>query len=411
MKDVTAARAEEPADGRDNLAPPMPAVAVRPCWIERLALTNFRSYGEAELGLGPEPVVLVGANGSGKTNLLEAVSMLAPGQGLRRAPYAEIARLGGAGDWAVAATVHGALGTVEIGTGLAPGGAGDGGPRLVRIDRRAASGTGVLADHVEMVWLTPAMDALFTGPAGERRRFLDRLILCFDPGFRSRLSAFERAMRQRNRLLEIAPDDRAHLDGLEVQLAETGVAIAAARLEVVAHIERMIFERRERDGASPFPWAVLALEGRLENELKSSAAVDVEDRYLQALAAGRERDRAAGRTLEGPHRSDLLVDHGPKGMPARKCSTGEQKALLVGLVLAHAELVAGHRDGLVPILLLDEIAAHLDIERRAALFSEILRLGAQAWMTGTDEILFTALAGRARFGRAGDGVVQGLAGS
>ena len=327
---------------------------------------------------------------------------------MRRAPYAEIARLGGVGDWAVAASVHGALGAVEIGTGLAAGGAAEGGARIVRIDRRPASGTGVLADHVDMVWLTPAMDALFTGPAGDRRRFLDRLILCFDPAFRSRLSAFERAMRQRNRLLETAPGDRAHLDGLEMQLAETGVAIAAARLEVVAHLERMILGRRERDQASPFPWAGLALQGRLENELKESAAVDVEDRYLAVLAAGRDRDRAAGRTLEGPHRSDLLVDHGPKAMPARKCSTGEQKALLVGLVLAHAELVAGHRDGLAPILLLDEIAAHLDVERRAALFAEILRIGAQAWMTGTDEILFTALAGLARFGRVREGSVEGL---
>jgi DNA replication and repair protein RecF len=216
-------------------------------------------------------------------------------------------------------------------------------------------------------------------------------------------------MRQRNRLLEIAPGDGRHLDGLEMQLAETGVAIAAARLEVVAHIERMILARRERDAESPFPWAALALEGRLENELKGSPAVDVEDRYLHALAGSRERDRAAGRTLEGPHRSDLQVDHGPKAMPARKCSTGEQKALLVGLVLAHAELVTGHRGGLAPILLLDEIAAHLDVERRAALFAEILRLGAQAWMTGTDEILFTALVGRARFGRVGEGGVQGLA--
>ena len=386
----------------------MAAPAGRPCWVERLSLTNFRSYAEAELTLGPEPVVLVGANGAGKTNVLEAVSMLAPGQGMRRAPYAEIARLGGVGDWAVAASVHGALGAVEIGTGLAAGGAAEGGARIVRIDRRPASGTGVLADHVEMVWLTPAMDALFTGPAGDRRRFLDRLILCFDPAFRSRLSTFERAMRQRNRLLETAPGDRAHLDGLEMQLAETGVAIAAARLEVVAHLERMILGRRERDQASPFPWAGLALQGRLENELKESAAVDVEDRYLAVLAAGRDRDRAAGRTLEGPHRSDLLVDHGPKAMPARKCSTGEQKALLVGLVLAHAELVAGHRDGLAPILLLDEIAAHLDVERRAALFAEILRIGAQAWMTGTDEILFTALAGLARFGRVREGAVEGL---
>lgn len=406
---MTAARAEGPADEGEQRNRPVDAAAApegRACWVERLSLNNFRSYREAELSLGPEPVVLVGANGAGKTNLLEAVSLLAPGQGLRRAPYAEIGRLGGDDGWAVAARVHGALGSVEIGTGLVTGSAGDGGSRIVRIDRRPASGTGVLADHVEMVWLTPAMDALFTGPAQERRRFLDRLILCFDPGFRSRLAAFERAMRQRNRLLEIAPDDRAQLDGLEMQLAETGVAIAAARLEVVAHLERTILARRERDGASPFPWAVLALEGRLENELKGSAAVDVEDRYAEALARGRERDRAARRTLEGPHRSDLAVDHGPKAMPAHKCSTGEQKALLVGLVLAHAELVAGHRDGLAPILLLDEIAAHLDILRRAALFAEILRLKAQAWVTGTDEMMFTALVGKARLGRVHDGTIE-----
>ena len=248
-----------------------------------------------------------------------------------------------------------------------------------------------------MVWLTPAMDGLFTGAAGERRRFLDRLILCFDPGYRGIAGRYERAMTSRNRLLADGVRDPAQLGGYEQIMAETGVAIAAVRAEAAAAMAHIIAQRRAREPDSPFPWAGIAIEGALEAELAVRPAVDVEDQYLRTLANARERDRAAGRTLDGPHRSDLVVTHGPKEMPARLCSTGEQKALLLGLVLAHAELVAARQDGIAPILLLDEITAHLDEIRRAAMFAEILRLKAQAWITGTDKSAFSALENNARF--------------
>lgn len=383
----------------------------RSIWVERLALSNFRNYATARLELGPEPIVLLGANGAGKTNLLEAVSLLAPGQGLRRAQFPQLARLGGSGDWAVAAHVHTPNGSVDIGTGLlstSESASSTRVGRLVRINGEQQSGSGALADWVEMVWLTPATDGLFTGPASDRRAFLDRLTLCFDPGYRTRAGQFERAMRQRNRLLQDGVVDPAQFAGLELIMAETGVATAAARAEAAAALGASILTRRDREPDSPFPWSLIALDGWIEQQLAERPAVDVEDAYLHALRSGRERDRAAGRALVGPHRTDVRVEHGPKSMPAQVCSTGEQKALLIGLVLAHAELLAERRDGAAPILLLDEIAAHLDASRRAALFGEILRLGAQAWVTGTDRQAFSALESRAGFLQVEDGRVTAL---
>lgn len=387
---------------------PLITVAQR-LWVERLVLTNFRSYASATLRFGPSPVVLVGHNGAGKTNLMEAVSLLAAGQGLRQAAYSDLARIPATAGWSVAATLQTPAGAIDIGTGMAPGAAqGARQGRIVRIDGETQSGTGILADLVEMVWLTPAMDGLFTGPASDRRRFLDRLILCFDPRYRTRLGHFERAMQSRNRLLADGVSNRAQFEGFERVMAETGVAIAAARLEAVGQLTTTIGQRRDRNPDSPFPWATLTLEGSIEADLAQHAAVDVEEIYAGQLAATRERDRAAGRTLTGPHRSDLVVGHGPKAMPSRQCSTGEQKALLVGLVLAHAELTGQRRDGVGPILLLDEIAAHLDPFRRAALYDEILRLGLQAWMTGTDLEPFQSLAGKAQIFRVDDGRLQPL---
>lgn len=376
-------------------------------WVERIALTRFRNYAAASLEPGPEPVVLIGANGAGKTNLLEAVSLLAPGQGMRGAAFADLARAGSPA-WSVAARVHTAVGTIDIGTGVqAAPGPGERAGRIVRVDGETRSGSGILADYVEMVWLTPAMDGLFTGAASERRRFLDRLILCFDAGYRTRVNRFERAMASRNRLLADNAPAR-ELDGFEHVMAETGVAIAAARSEAVAALATVVAHRRDRDPHSPFPWSDIALEGTLEHDLARRAAVDVEDHYVAVLRNARERDRAAGRTLDGPHRSDLVVGHGPKAMPARLCSTGEQKSLLLGLVLAHAQLVTERRDGLAPILLLDEISAHLDEQRRTALFAEILRLQSQAWMTGTDAASFSALAASARFYEVDGGQLRNL---
>lgn len=384
------------------------AMAVAPkVWIERLTLTNVRNYAALTLDVPAAPVVLYGSNGAGKTNLLEAVSMLAPGQGLRRAALSDLARHAGQGDWAVAAHVMRDGDPVDIGTGIRAGhSTGDRATsRIVRIDGENQTGSGALADLIEVVWLTPALDSLLTGPASERRRFLDRLILCFDPSHRTRANQFERAMRQRNRLLDDGARDGALFDGLEQLLAESGVAMAAARLDAVSALNTVSERRRQRAPDSPFPWAAATLEGTLETMLAEAAAVDVEDRYAQELAGRRDRDRAAGRTLIGPHRSDFLLTHGPKAMPGRMCSTGEQKALLVGLILAHAELSAARRNGSAPILLLDEIAAHLDTHRRGALFEELLLLGTQAWMTGTDRSAFSGLEGRAGFFHVDEGSV------
>lgn len=368
-------------------------------WVERLALTNFRNYESVSLEADRGPQVVVGPNGTGKTNLLEALSLLAPGQGLRRVPFAEHARAAGDGSFAVAARVHALSGVVDIGTGLSANAAvrRERSGRIVRIDGEPQSGSGVLADYLELVWVTPAMDGIFTGSGGDRRRFLDRLILCFDPGYRTIAGRFERAMTSRNRLLGDGVSDRAQLESFERIMAETGVAVAAVRLEAVAAMAEVIEGRRERQPDSAFPWSRLSIEGQLEEQLADRPAVEVEDFYVGLLAGARERDRGAGRTLNGPHRSDLVVEHGPKSLPARFCSTGEQKALLLGLVLAHTELLRERQEGAAPILLLDEITAHLDEFRRAALFDEIVRLEAQAWMTGTDGGAFAALCARARF--------------
>lgn len=378
-------------------------------WVEQLRLTNFRNYPSLGLTFGPEPVVLVGPNGSGKTNLLEAVSLLAAGQGLRRAPFPELARAGAQGDWAVAARVRTQSGALDIGTGLQPqAGSAPRSGRIVKINGEAQGGSGVLADLIEMLWVTPSMDGLFTGPGAERRRFLDRLILCFDASYRTRLGHFERAMTQRNKLLADNSRSNAQFEALEHILAETGVAIAAARAEAVVQLSATIRARRKRLPASPFPWAMIDITGDLESQLQQTPAIEVEEQYARKLAVNRERDRAAGRTLDGPHRSDLIVAHGPKAMPAKLCSTGEQKALLVGLVMAHAELIKQRQNATAPILLLDEIAAHFDPPRRAALFDDIITLGCQAWMTGTDHDAFAALGRRASVYRVENGKVLRL---
>lgn len=391
----------EPAPERPTPTPPL-ASAPR-LWIEHLRLQNYRNYKSLALKFTPEPIILVGPNGSGKTNLLEAVSLLTAGQGLRRATLAELARAGGEGDWAVSARLQTASGPIDIGTGQVADSDGARPGRLVKVNGQLQGGSGVLADLIEMLWITPSMDGLFTGPGADRRRFLDRLILCFDPGYRTRLGHFERAMTQRNRLLSETVRQASQYEGLERVLAETGVAIAAARAEAVAQLSATIGARRKRAPNSPWPWAMIDISGELEEWLGAMAAVDVEDRYAKRLAQNRDRDRSAGRTLDGPHRSDLVVAHGPKAMPAKLCSTGEQKALLVGMVLAHAELIRQRQGGVAPLLLLDEVAAHLDPQRRSALFDDILALGSQCWMTGTDHDAFAAMGRRAAVYRVENG--------
>ncbi|RWX63914.1 DNA replication/repair protein RecF [Mesorhizobium sp. M2A.F.Ca.ET.039.01.1.1] len=371
-------------------------------YISKLTLTNFRNYAALSLELAPGAVVLSGDNGAGKTNLLEAISFLTPGRGLRRAPYADVAREGGDGGFALHARIEGPEGQVEIGTGISGGDTAGEGGRKVRINGAPARSAEDMLEWLRVVWLTPAMDGLFPGPAAVRRRFLDRLVLAIDPGHGQRALDYEKAMRGRNRLLTEGSRDDAWFDAIETQMAETGVAIAAARAELVRLLAAMI---DRLPGSGPFPQADISLAGDLESALGSAPAVDVEERYRAALANGRERDRAAGRTLDGPHRSDLVVRHRPKSMPAELCSTGEQKALLVGIVLSHARLT-GEMSGLTPILLLDEIAAHLDAGRRAALFSILEELNCQAFMTGTDAALFSSLEGRAQFLTVDHGSVE-----
>lgn len=344
--------------------------------VSRLALTDFRSYADALLEPDDGFVLLHGDNGAGKTNLLEAVSLLSPGRGIRGAPLSEMARQGGVGAFAVAARLDGA----DIGTGTLAG-APD--RRQVRVNGAPAAANS-LGEWLSVLWLTPAMDRLFAGPAGDRRRFLDRLVLALEPGHARNAARYEAAMRSRNKLLaENGRADPDWLDALEAQMAEHGTAIADARRRTVAALD-------ERAAGAPddsFARASLALDGWPDSDRSADLAAE--------LRASRQRDGAAGRTLVGPHRQDLAVVHRAKDMPAALCSTGEQKALLLGLVLAHAELVQERRDQ-NPILLLDEVAAHLDPGRRAALFARLEGRG-QVWMTATEAALFDGIGKASRF--------------
>ena len=369
-------------------------------YLTRLKLSDFRNYPQLSLQCDRRHVVLTGENGAGKTNLLEAVSFLSPGRGLRRAAYADVARVGADNGFTVFAAVEGMAGPVEIGTSTG-GEAGSGGGRKLRLNGANARSADDLLEHLRLTWLTPAMDGLFTGSASDRRRFLDRQVLAIDPQHGRRVLDYERAMRSRNRLLSEGRMDPAWLYGIELQMAELGTAIALARRELVAMLSDLIAEGRQ-DG--PFPKATIALEDFTE-ELGDVSAAALEEAFVGKLAEARYRDAAAGRTLTGPHRSDLLIRHREKDMPAAHCSTGEQKALLVGLVLAHAGLTR-RISGFPPVMLLDEIAAHLDAGRRAALFDLIDDLGGQAFMTGTDADMFAALGERAAHFTVDAGTVQ-----
>ncbi|HEX4198063.1 MAG TPA: DNA replication/repair protein RecF [Caulobacteraceae bacterium] len=361
--------------------------------LRRLTLTDFRSYDRATLVLDGRPVFLFGPNGAGKTNLLEAISFLIPGRGLRNAALAEVGRRepddaqGLA--WAVAAALEGGDGLVQLGTGLESAGAAR---RTVRIEGEAAQ-PGRLADLLRLVWLTPREDRLFLEAASERRRFFDRLVFAGEPGHAVQVAAYERAMRERMRLLAESPADPAWLTALEARLARAGAAMAIARARTLAALQAEIAARGER----PFPQASLALSGAWEQMAAEAVRPEeIEARLAAALAAARPRDAAAGRALTGPHRGDLLVTHVQKGRAAAQSSTGEQKALILNLILAQASRLSRAESQPNPILLLDEVAAHLDSFRRAALFDEIEALGLQAFLTGTDAALFAALEGRAQ---------------
>jgi DNA replication and repair protein RecF len=370
--------------------------------IHRLALTNFRSYRATTVATERNLVVLTGQNGAGKTNLIEAISFLMPGRGLRRATLDEVPFAEGDGSWAVSAEVEGMLGLAMLGTGNEPPvGDENSRSRLCRIDREPVGSAAAFADHLRVIWLTPAMDQLFMGPASERRRFLDRLVLAVDAEHTSRVSALERSLRSRNRLLEEARPDTHWLDAIEHETAELAVAVAAGRSETVRRLQGALEQRKD----DAFPSAEIALDGWMERGLLGHPAVEIEERYRTVLKDNRPRDAAAGRTLDGPHLTDLAVVYAPKSIPAADASTGEQKALLIGLVLAHAGLLA-EMTGFAPVLLLDEVVAHLDPGRRTALYDALDRLGAQVWMTGADPAAFADIAGQADVFTVAGGQIQ-----
>jgi len=352
--------------------------------VRRLTLNNFRNYHAASLETGAKTIVLVGPNGAGKTNLIEAISFFAPGRGLRRANLDEVAFSEGDGSWAAAAEIEGALGLATLGTGIErPLEDSATTLRKCRIDREPVASAAAFADHLRVVWLVPAMYTLFVGAPSERRRFLDRLALAVDAEHGSRVNALERSLRSRNRLLEEARPDTHWLDAVEHETAELAVAVAGQRVETVRRLDGVLASRR----ASAFPPAEIALDGWMEKLIPEHPAIEIEERYRAVLRDNRARDAAAGRTSDGPHLTDLKVTYAQKGIAAADASTGEQKALLIGLVLAHGRLIA-EMTGFAPILLLDEIVAHLDPARRAALHIELAQLGGQVWMTGADPALF-----------------------
>jgi DNA replication and repair protein RecF len=372
--------------------------------ITRLTLTNFRNYRTASLRPDANMVVLTGRNGAGKTNLLEAISFLAPGRGLRRASLDEVAFAEGDGSWAVSAEVEGALGLALLGTGIQADRLESASlSRQCRIDREPVSSATAFADHLKVVWLTPAMDSLFSGPASERRRFLDRLVLAVDSQHAGRVAALERSLRSRNRLLEDPQHDTHWLDAIEHETAELAVAVATMRAETVARLQAVLAERQS--AGSIFPSAAIALEGPLEQLAGGRPALAIEEYYRDSLRRNRARDAQAGRTLEGPHLTDLKVVYAAKQVLAADASTGEQKALLIGLVLAQAGLLAA-MDGSAPVLLLDEVVAHLDPERRASLYVELAPLAGQVWMSGADPAAFAEVESFAAMFDVVDGAVR-----
>ena len=354
--------------------------------IEKLTLTAFRNYETLRLDVGAHPVVLTGKNGAGKTNLLEAISLLAPGRGLRSAKLADIGQAGSNAKWAVSAAIATQAGTRILGTGQED----SVDRRIVRIDGTNRA-QGALAEICSILWITPAMDRLFADASSARRKFLDRVVYGYDPAHATRLNRYEQALRERQKLLE---QDRhpAWLDGIEAVLAETGVAVAASRLSIAARLGQACAAVED----SSFPVPGVAISGDVETYLGAHSALSTEDWLRATLAASRNLDAASSRCSIGVHRSDLIVRMMEKDMPAALCSTGEQKALLIALVLANASLLQDLR-GDKPILLLDEITAHFDEGRRAALFERIAALGLQAWMSGADPTFFAGYQGPSQY--------------
>lgn len=373
-------------------------------YVERVMLSNFRSYENMQLDVGGNSVVLTGANGAGKTNLLEAISFLSPGRGLRRAKLSDVNKIGASTPWAVSGRLMTPDGMRQLGSGLLPrhelSSETSADRRIGRLDGENLSSPAAFSDILQVSWLTPQMDRLFIEGTSGRRRFLDRLVAAYHPSHAREVNAYERVMRERGKLLSDGGADMQWVSSLEKRMAEHGVAVAAARLDAIEKLSSAILESQ-----SAFPSAILALGGDLEEGLLNRPALEVEAEFCEKLLGTRNNDARSGRTSFGPHKTDLLVRHKDKNMPAELCSTGEQKALLIGITLASARLSAT-QFGAPPILLLDEVAAHLDGKRRAFLFEELGDIGSQVWLTGTDKSLFELMAGRARFFHLNDGKIE-----
>lgn len=373
--------------------------------LTRMGLRDFRNYEALDLRLDGRHVCLFGSNGAGKTNLLEAVSMLSPGRGLRGTEFADLVRRtpdgAVANGWALSADVRDGDIDRKLSLSLDLDEQGRS-KRTARLDG-VETAHGELAEFMRVIWLTPSMDRVFAGPAGDRRKFLDRQVLAHFPSHAGASAGYEKAMRQRNVLLEQGRADPAWLDAIEMGMATAGAAMAIHRIDAVKVMQEAILARPE--GA--FPKALIDLDGTFElHAANGMALTDIEQEIAVQLRENRSRDRAAGRTTEGVHRTDLRVIHAPKGLPADQCSTGEQKALLIGLILANAQALFERDFAPSPLLLLDEAAAHLDSDRRAALYDELTALGGQAWLTGTDRSLFDAFGDRAQRFEVSEGVVR-----
>ena len=374
--------------------------------LHKITLTNFRCYKRASLEVDSRSVVLTGPNGAGKTNLLEAVSLLAPGRGLRRARLEDMDRRNesireSTNEWGIAASIETPLGPIQIGTGRIKT---SGNRRIIRINGADTKSQNTLAEYVDAVWLTPKMDRLFAEGATERRRFFDRLAFGFDAAHAGRVNAYNQAMRERIKLLGIESRDDLWLDKLEQNMAERGVAVAAARRELAARLNKASLST-----SGDFPSAGVTARGIIEDWLNKVPALEAEHMFATELKKNRQHDGETRKTNIGPHRSDFVVFHNAKGLPASQCSTGEQKALLIAIVLANTHLHARERNR-VPLLLLDEVAAHLDSKRRKALFNEIDKLGAQAWLTGTDLALFKSFGNKAQYIRISDSKITAVTG-
>lgn len=374
--------------------------------LSSLSLHHFRNYEHARLDVSSAPVVLFGHNGAGKTNILEAISLMVPGRGLRRAKLADLSchsREGGnpfanqtpqqvRGEWAVVAYANGLQGEVMLATGRDTENTGEMEKRALKIDGKPAKSQADLTKHINMLWLTPQMEQIFLEGTSEGRKFLDRLVYSFDADHATQVNAYETAMRERNRLLSLGNADSAWLSALENTMAEKAAGIAAARLLTVQHINHAVAE-----STLSFPKPHLAVRGLMEEALaEGKSALDAETDFRAVLFHDRNKDTAAGRTLSGTHRSELVVTHRERGVVAHLCSTGEQKALILSIVLAQVRAGALW-NGVVPVVLLDEVVAHLDPARRLELFAEIEDSKAQVWMTGTDRSLFEGMEGKAQF--------------